>query len=108
MKIFQSVLRDCVVLGLGQQKLTQKYPLNKENVQAFIILCIAISSTSVSLFHETNTFQDYAVSVYASSTAILTAALYLIFVWENQAFCELIENTEKALNESKLNFESMH
>lgn len=108
MKILQSALRGYAVLGLGQHKSTQKYPLNKENLQTLIILCIAISSTSVYLFHEAKTFQDYTVSVYTSSSVIHGFVGYVIFIWKNQPICELIENVQKALNESEFDIESMY
>lgn len=81
----------------------------KKNMQALIIilcLCISISSASTYIFHEANTFQEYTVSVYASSTLMLAIVCYLIYIWKNQPICELIENVEKAIDESKLDFET--
>lgn len=101
MKVLQSVLRGCVALGLGRHQSIQKCPLNKKNLQTLTLLSLAVSSTSISLFHDANTFQEYTVSAYTSSSVLLALAGYLISIWKSQPICEFIENVEKTVNERK-------
>lgn len=100
MKVLQSALRDCAVLGLGpDQSLAQKYPINRKNVQILFILCFALTSCYAFLFREAETFQECAIAVHLSSTFMLTAEVYVIFLWKNQSMCKLIDTFEKTIND---------
>lgn len=105
MKLFESFLRDCAVLGLGPHQSTammaSKYPFNRKIVQTCLILgSVTILSYSY-LFLEAKTFQEYAMSVYVTSTFLLSIAAYLIFVWKNGSICELIDTARKITNDSE-------
>lgn len=98
MKLLQSVVRDFVVLGLGPHQLTQKYPINRENVQELSIQFLAFSHCSAYLFLDAKTFEDYTLSVYVCTTLILLILVYMIFMWKNRSICELIVNAEKMID----------
>lgn len=105
MKVFQMALRSCGSLGFGPNQLTtRKYPINRKNLQALSILCATLSLSCAYFFIEANTFEEYALSVNLCVSLIVCVAVYFIFIWKNQSICDLLENFESTVNESKLNF----
>lgn len=101
MKIFQTVLRFSVVLGLDrQQSTTQKYPINGKQVQTLSILCLSLSFCCAYLFLEAKTFEKFALSAYVSSVFLLGIVSYTISVWKNQSILNLFDNAEEIINES--------
>ena len=104
MKILQSALHGCATLGFGpQQPTTQKYPINRKNMRALSILCSALILSCTYFFLNANTFQEYAMSVYVSTTLMLGIGVYLIFIWKNQPIGKLFELFEKTIDESEPN-----
>lgn len=102
MKIVQSALSDLAVLGLGPNQLaTQQYPINRRNVQTLIIFYFESSLCFAYMLFEANTFQEFAVSVYASATFLLGAVVYSIAVWKHGALCGLLALVEKTIDGSK-------
>lgn len=98
MKIFQFVVRGFTDLGLGPQELTQKNPINGKIVEIFCILLFSLCSSCAYLFFEAQTFEDYTLSVYVSSTLLLVIVGYMIFMWKNRPIFELFGNAEKIID----------
>lgn len=102
MKYHQSALRSCEVLGLLQHQSTkQQFAINRRMILTFFILCMAFCSCCTYFFVEANTFQEYALSVYISSTFMLGAVTYAIFVWKFPPILKLNDDGEKTMNGSK-------
>lgn len=101
MKIFQLVLRGLIELGLGPQQLTQKKPFKSKMVKILCILLFTLCSSCAYLFLEAQTFEDYTLSVYTSSSILLVIVGYTIFMWKNRPICELFDKAEKIIDESE-------
>lgn len=105
MKILQLVLRHCAASGFGpSQSTTQKYPINRKNVQALSFLCFAFGCSCAYFFLDANTFEEYTSSVYVSMSLMLIIAIYCTFIWKNQQTCELFNSFEKIVNDSESDF----
>lgn len=106
MRLFELLRCDCALLGLDPNFPTRKFPLNKKNAKYLCILGIASIFGIISLFHEANTFQDYAASIYVSSTFMLGFMCYVLVAWKHKHVHGLINDAEKTINESELNFQA--
>lgn len=105
MKILQLIQHDFRVLGVGtlHQSIAQNYTVNKKFVHKFFILCLDIGSCCVYFCIDANSFQEYSMSVYVSTTFMLGAVAYAICVWKNQPIFETIDKAEKTIDESEFN-----
>lgn len=56
-------------------------------------------------FHDAITFQEYTLSVYVSATLMPVIAFYVIFMWINWPIVGLIDDFEKNVDESELQFQ---
>lgn len=98
MKVLQLSLHGCATLGFGPyQPTTRKYPINKKNLVALFIHFLALSSSFAFLFLDANTFQECAMSVYASTMLLLNIGLYFVFIWKNQTICDLLQTFENSV-----------
>lgn len=101
MKTFQLVVRGFQALGLGPQELTQRNPINRKIVKILCILLVSLCSSCAYSFLEAQTFEDYTLSVYVSSTLLLVIVGYTIFMWKNRPIFELFDKAEKLIMESE-------
>lgn len=105
MEKFRHALNGLAVLGIGKHQLTpQKYLLNRKNVQTLLILYVASSLCCAYLLHEVNTFQEYAKSIYISSTFITGAVVYSILIWKNDKMFEQLDFMEQIIDESETHY----
>lgn len=105
MKVLQLSLHGCGKLGFGPyQPTTRKYPINKKNLVALFIHFLALSSSFAFLFLDANTFQECAMSVYASTMLLLNIGLYFVFIWKNQTICDLLQTFENSVEKRESNF----
>lgn len=103
MKILQSARSDFADLGLdADQSTTQNSLFNRKNVLALFTLVLAFISTIACIFYDENTFQEYTVSAYLSSSFWLATVMYAIFSWKSRMIFKFMDDAEKILNESKL------
>lgn len=102
MKILQSVQNDYPILGLHfiDQPIRNYYALNKRNLQAFIMLSLAITSSIVYFFHVAKEIDEFTISFFVTTSFIVIAIVYGIVLWNRKSIFELVNVVEKLVNES--------
>lgn len=101
MKILLSVVRGLIVLGLGPQRMDHKYPINSRSLKTLFALFFGLGLSFAYIFLEAQTFEDYTLSLYVCITVLLGGIGFIILMWKNRPICDLIDKTEKTINESK-------
>lgn len=103
MKLFQHSLRGLVVLGLGPlyQSTGQRYPINRKNALIQFILYSATGLCCAYLLYKANSFSEFAMSVYITTSFVLVAIVYSLCIWKNHIICELLTEFERIINESE-------
>lgn len=77
MHLLRTFGKDLLVIGIGREEAKQKYPFNRRNVLAVLILSLATVSCCLQLIFVANTFIDYTRSFYSAS-AMGVATLILL------------------------------
>lgn len=115
MKICQLPLRKLAILGLGAYQSTNPTCLiNRKNAKTLLILYLASGLCCAYLLIEANTFEDFAISVYITTSYLLGTVCYTIFMWTNRAIRGVLNFFEQVIDESEivdfymLPLESMH
>lgn len=101
LKSFKTVQKAFAIIGIDRTLATQAYPFNWTILTGFLILGLAIISSSVYITNEAETFFNYTQSVYVVSIAILFSFLLLIQTVKVYQLFEYIDACDRLLNASK-------
>lgn len=104
MVIFQQIQKYLAVLGIKSNESSQTfkaiYPFNGRNSLIIGIFGVSCVSSTLHLFDELS-FDEYIISVYETSTAIVNTILLVILVWKTTKIFELIELISSTVQMSK-------
>lgn len=92
MKLLQSVQRQFALMGVNRQQLTQKYRINHKVLLFFFSYTCNITTFSLFMYHECNTFQKYAESFFNISTDVLVTLCYANVVFRVDGFFLFIDS----------------
>ena len=93
---------DFAALGLSpHQSSTQNSLFNSKNVFGLFTLILAFILSSAYIFYEANTFLEYTVSSYVSSSYLLAIVIFTIFIWKSRMLFKFMHDVEKIVNKSK-------
>lgn len=100
MKIFKSNQKYFATLGITRHQAAQRQPFNAKHLRSFLVFILFVISLSKHLFCEANNFKEYTESAYFTSTSIVTATIFLMFIWRMKFFFNFIDDWEKCVKES--------
>lgn len=98
MKTFQTVQKLAKIYGIA----SDQYPFNWRNWLAVFIFGLGIISNGLYIFYETETFQQYADSIYIATTLAATTMVFTFFVVNMQQIFDCINDEEQIINCSEL------
>lgn len=108
MKIIQFTLKFTLYLGIGAYQSVQKHPFNRQNILALLILGSSTISCLIHFFRNAQTFADYTYSVAAFSSMLVATIVHAIILWKMPALFECLDELERCVDESELDYLSMY
>lgn len=102
MKILQITQTSFSSLNVNLSQLNQKNPFNEKNVSIIFILGMVTISCGAYFFNLANKFQEYAYSVYVTSTMLCVTMAFTVAIARISILSEYIDNLQTTLNQSKV------
>lgn len=104
MDIFHLLRKHFTMGGIEiSQKLSKNHPFNVKNMTFFILFCISICLTVLSLT-EADTFDECTDILFRSVSAGVCGIIYEIIVWKTSKLYGFVNNLADAVNESEFRF----
>lgn len=101
MRVFQSIQTYFSILGINSDQSHKKNLFNAKNVIALVILCVCIVINSMYIIFEANTIDEYAKSVFMTTTSIVSILILAANIWRMAYFFKYINGLEQLIKNSK-------
>lgn len=102
MQIFELLRRHLATSGIIiSQKLPMNYPINARNSTVFILVCVTVAITALSL-NDAKSFSESSGILFRSVAIGVCNILYAIIVWKTSKLLEFINGLDDTITESEL------
>lgn len=99
MEILQPIRNNFLVVGVVP---FQKCPLNFQNLRTFFSLFMGALLNCVHLFHEAESFKEYADSFCTTSIMTVATMLFSIMIWKTRTLFHLLNALEEIVTKREL------
>lgn len=104
MRILRTVQSELADLGLVS---TQSSIIDQKNVIGILSPFLGFILSGACIFSKPNTFQEYTLLAYTSSSYLLVAIIFAIFSWNNQTISKFIDSAEQTVNKYELKYSTV-
>lgn len=98
MKLFQVIQKNLAMLGISSNQ--QRY-CNQKSVMTLFVYSLAITLSMVFLFFKADTYLEYTLNIYVTSTAFGACVGFIALLFQKGKLFKLIDELEEFFNESK-------
>lgn len=102
MTLFESTEQYFLVVGINSNQTIQKNRLNVRNSMIMFYFGIAIGCDVSYVIYEAKSFQEYNISIYITSTLLVTLINFVYLIWKTPKVFEIFNCIEDIVNKSKL------
>lgn len=100
MRTFELIKDYFRILGITSSQSTRKDLLKVQNAAFFLIMAMYLSLTAAFAYYETSSYEEYADSFYATSSAFICLYSYGVLFLELPKLYRFIGTLERIINES--------
>ena len=104
MKLFQQIQKDFAIYGIG----SRQKPFNWRNLVAVLMFSIGIVLSSIHLFCEAKTFQEYADTIFTATSLVVATINFVYIACEMRRLFDSLNDAEKIINASEYQVDTIN
>lgn len=97
MKIFQLLQKHLAIYGIA----SNQQPINLRNGLSLAVYSLAIALIFTHIYHEVNTFQEYANSIFMAAVQIAVLIIFVSLTMQMQSFFNSVDEAETLIDQSE-------
>lgn len=97
-KVLQQVQKNLAAIGISSDLISQAYPFNRKILMVVIMICYGCTSSSLYIFLEAKTFDEYTQSIYIFSACVLISIIFIITYSKLRDIFQFIDSLENVMN----------